>query len=103
MTNQAIKNKHRGKAVQKRVVESLGGKNIGTLGGEDGEHSIWSIEVKSRLKFVGEKFMKQCEANCKKDKTPLLIVHLINQRLENDLVIMRRGDFDDWFGKLTHD
>lgn len=100
MTHQAIRNKRQGKKVQKRVVESLGGKNIGTLGGEDGEHPLFSIEVKSCARFAGEKFMKQCEANCKKDKTPLLVVHTKNQRSYDNLVIMRRGDWDMWFGKL---
>jgi hypothetical protein len=73
VVHQAVRNKRQGKAVQKKVVESFGGVNIGTLGGEDGWHSIWSIEVKSCARFAGEKYMKQCEKNCKTGKTPLLV------------------------------
>ncbi len=101
MVHQAVRNKRQGKAVQKKVVISFGGKNIGTLGGEDGEHKIWSIEVKSCARFTGEKYMKQCERNCKPGKTPLLVVHTKNMRHPEDLVIMRRKDWDQWFGKVN--
>ncbi len=100
MVHVAVQNKRRGRAVQKKVVESLGGMNVGTLGGEDGMHPLWSIEVKGLRKFAGEKHMQQCERNCHKGKTPLLIVHVIGQRYHNDLVIMRRRDWEQWFGKL---
>lgn len=100
MVHQAIRNKRQGKAVQKKVVESFGGVNIGTLGGEDGWHPLWSIEVKSCARFAGEGYMVQCEKNCKENKTPLLVVHTTNQRHEDDLVIMRRKDWDLWFGKI---
>jgi len=100
MVHQAIRNKRQGKAVQKKVVESFGGVNIGTLGGEDGWHPIWSIEVKAYKKFVGTKFMEQCVKNCKPGKTPLLVVHTTGQRHEEDLVIMKRKDWDYWFGKI---
>jgi hypothetical protein len=103
MVHQAIRNKRQGKAVQKKVVESFGGVNIGTLGGEDGWHPIWSIEVKSCARFTGLKYMEQCEKNCKTGKTPLLIVHTTNMRHPEDLVIMRRRDWDDWFGKIRSD
>lgn len=100
MVHQANRNKRQGKAVQKKVVESLGGRNIGTLGGEDGEHQVWSIEVKALARFGGEKYMNQCIRNCRAGKTPLLIVHITNKRHTDDLVIMRRSDWDAWFGKI---
>jgi hypothetical protein len=103
MDKLVLKNKRRGKAVQKKVVESLGGKNVGTLGSEDGEHPIWSIEVKSCKKFSGKKYMNQCIKNCKEGKTPLLIVHVTGEHHNNDLVIMRRSDWDDWFGRLNNE
>jgi hypothetical protein len=101
MVHIAVQNKRRGRMVQKKIVEHLGGKNVGTLGGEDGMHDIWSIEAKGLRKFVGEKHMLQCERNCPKGKTPLLVVHVIGQRYHNDLVIMRRKDWEEWFGKLN--
>jgi hypothetical protein len=103
MVHQAVRNKRQGKAVQKKVVESFGGVNIGTLGGEDGWHPIFSIEVKSCARFAGEAYMLQCEKNCKKGKTPLLVVHTTNQKHSEDLVIMRRRDWDKYFAQIERD
>lgn len=99
MVHQALRNKRQGKAVQKKVVESLGGLNIGTLGGEDGSHPIFSIEVKHRVKFIGESFMVQAEKNCPEGKIPLLVVHSKNKRHEDDLVIMRMYEFEKMMAK----
>ncbi len=100
-TSQVIRNKKQGKAVQKKIVESLGGENVGTLGGEDGKQSQWSIEVKSCARFVGEKFLRQCESNCLQGKTPIVIVHTTGARHKDDIVMLRRHDWDDWFGDLA--
>jgi hypothetical protein len=50
----ALGNKRRGKAYQKKIESMVGGRNIGTLGGEDVEHETFSIEAKTRKAFVGE-------------------------------------------------
>ena len=88
-----IQNKRRGKAFQTKVAKMTGGRNIGTLGGEDVEHSIYSIEAKHFKTYRGESIMEQCEANCPKDKIPIAIVHLNGKRHGKDIVHMR---FEDW-------
>lgn len=88
----ARSNRKRGKRTQKKINETIGAKNVGLFGGEDGEHEKFSIEAKGRLKFLGESFLKQAEANCPKGKIPLVIVHLKGQRYEKDDIIMMRID-----------
>ena len=88
-----IRNKRRGRAYQTKLSKLVEGKNVGTLGGEDIEHPIYSIEAKAYKAYRGESIMKQCEANCKGDKIPVAIVHVNGQRYERDIVHMR---FKDW-------
>ena len=89
----ARQNRRRGKRVQKKVTQSLNADNIGTLGGEDGKHSKFSIEVKGLKKFVGLKFMQQCEANNVREVTPLVVIHITGSKYDDDLVMLRKRDF----------
>ena len=100
MTHQAVKNKNEGKRVQALLVRRLGGKNVGTIENQDGSHPIWSIEIKKRKTFIGVGFMEQAIRNSPEGKTPLVVVHQTGQRHDNDLVMMRLGDFEDWFGRV---
>ena len=101
MTHQAVKNKNEGKRIQKYLVERLGGKNVGTIEPQDGSHEIWSIEVKKRATFIGSTFMAQAIKNCPEGKTPLVVVHVKGQRHNEDLVMLRLKDFEDWYGSLN--
>jgi len=92
---QARKNRRSGKRVQKRINEGIGAKNVGLWGGEDGEHPIFSIEAKGREKFVGTEFMAQADANCPKDKIPLVIVHLKGTSYNKDIVMIRITHFKE--------
>lgn len=87
------RNKAQGRAVQSKIAKMIGGKSVGTIEGQDVEHVKWSAEVKHRKKFIGCTFMNQAVKNCPDKKTPIVIVHELNQRFENSLVIMR---FLDW-------
>jgi len=92
-------NRQRGKAHQKKTAEALGGLDIGILGGVDVINNTFSIECKSRKKFVAKGWMDQCIKNNKKfNKIPLLVVHEKGKRYDNDLVIMRISDFKELFG-----
>lgn len=90
-----VKNRRRGKRVQRNLAKKLGGENLGILGGFDIRLPLFSIEVKSRKRFLGEKFMEQAERNCEKSKTPLVIVHKTNSKYEEDLVIIRLKHFKE--------
>lgn len=97
------RNKAQGRAIQSKLAKRTGGDNIGTLGGEDihFHDKPWSIEAKHCKKFVGAKFMEQAEKNAPKGKTPIVIVHTLNQRMSKALVMIRLSDWEDWYGKLN--
>jgi len=90
------KNRDRGKRFEKKIAERLGGRRLGVLGGEDVLHPIYSIECKSREKLPKwfESFWKQTMDNCEEYKVPLLVIHLLNQRHDEDWVVMKLSDFE---------
>ncbi len=94
------KNRQRGKATERAVAKRLDGKRVGVMGGEDVEHPIFSIEVKSRKAFVATDWMAQSARNCPEGKVPLVVVHVTGQRHTEDMVILRMKDFEDFLGKL---
>lgn len=96
----AVKNRQRGKRAERAIAKRLRGKRVGVLGREDIEHPLWSIEVKSRVRFAGEKFLRQAERNCPAGKTAIVVVHILHQPHSNDIVMMRLKDFEDYFGKI---
>ena len=89
------KNRARGKRAERAVVKALGGKRTGVLGGEDITHSIFSIESKSREKIPKwfADFWEQTERNCEEDKIPLLVIHKLNHKHEDDWVVIKMKDF----------
>lgn len=91
----ARSNRRRGKRVQSKVSKLWGedAKNTGILGGEDIEHRIFSIESKSRLKCVIEKWFNQAEANCPTGKIPLVHCHILGKKYDGDYIITRLHDF----------
>ena len=100
MVKQVIRNKRQGRTIQSKMAKRLGGKNVGTIEGQDVSHEIWSAEIKHRKKFVGNTFMSQAIKNCPEGKTPIVIVHELNQRFDTSLVMMRLKDWEDHYGKI---
>lgn len=93
-------NRHHGKAVEKRVAKDMKGRRAGIFGGEDVEHPLFSIEVKSRERCVAANFMEQAVRNCPAGKTPLVRIHIKSKLYNNDLIVMRLQDFEDYLGVL---
>jgi len=89
----ARKNRRRGKAFQYKSAKLLGAKNVGGLGGEDGEMENFSVEAKSRKAFVGRKWMEQAVRNCPEGKIPIVHVHVRGDQYVNDVVMIRLVDF----------
>ncbi len=87
------RNRQRGKENERVVAKMFNGKRVGILGNEDVSHPKYSIEVKSRKKFVAKNWMEQCERNNIDNKIPLIVVHEMSKHHSNDLVIMRISDF----------
>jgi len=89
----AKRNNLRGKRVQRRVAKDIKGKDVGILGYQDVISKHFSVEVKSREKFVGESFLKQSEKTAISPKIPIAIVHLNGSRYDNDIVLIRKKHF----------
>ena len=100
MVETVIRNKRQGRAVQSKMAKRLGGKSVGTIEGQDISHSVFSVEVKHRKKFVGNTFMNQAVKNSPEGKVPLVIVHELNQRFDKALVMIRMKDWEEWYGKF---
>ena len=87
------RNRQRGKDCEREIAKIVGGKRIGILGDEDVLHPRYSIEVKSRKKFVGNKWMKQCIKNNKDNKIPIVVIHEANKNHLEDFVLIKLKDF----------
>ncbi len=97
------RNKNRGKQVERKVAKLLGGKRIGTMGGEDIAMDKYSVEVKSRKKIsVVDRFEKMVKNKEKiqeievkrsvldrwweqamkhaESKEPVLVCHVMNSK-----------------------
>lgn len=89
------KNRNRGKRAERATAKLLNGRRLGVLGKHDVESEKYGVEVKSREKIPKwfTKFWDQTEANCPEDKIPLLVIHKLNQRHDDDWVVLKMKDF----------
>jgi hypothetical protein len=94
-------NRDRGKRSEKAVAKRLNGRRLGTLGAQDVETSLFSIEVKSRARFVGEAFLSQARSHCPTGKIPMAVVHLHGRRHADDIILLRMSDFEDLHGSIN--
>ena len=89
-----IRNRRRGKNHQRRIAKDLMGLNIGITGDIDVLTGRFAIECKSRKNFVGVKWFEQAlRGSIKHGKIPLVVVHVLGKRYENDFVLIRLKDF----------
>jgi hypothetical protein len=103
MPTQQRRNRLRGKQAERAVAKMLGGRRMGLFGKEDVEHKFLSVEVKSRVSFVGKGWMQQAERNNPKpvDKIPVVVIHTKNCDHKNDLVMLRIADFQRFLKHYT--
>ncbi len=99
--NQARKNRRNGKAFQTKVAYMHGGKNVGGLGGEDVEHTKFSIEAKYLQRFAGKKVRDQAISNCPEGKIPIGHIHIIGEKYENDIIMLRLEDWMNIIGSSS--
>lgn len=96
------RNRNRSYSSEKAAELLFRAKRISILGGEDLEHLLFSVEVKSRQlppKWL-EDWMTQAEDNCPENRVPLVYMHEISKRRDEDLVFMRVKDFRKVFQRL---
>jgi hypothetical protein len=71
---------------------------------EDCQHSLFSIECKhrSRENYPARlrDWFEQARAGAPEGKVPLLAIHLAGEIRGNDLMILRRSDFESLLGRL---
>lgn len=71
---------------------------------EDCSHPVFSLECKQRSERNYPKSLKkwfqQAVRNAANGKIPLLALHRSGERRREDLVILRRSDFEDLYGSI---
>ena len=95
----------RWKAVERSVAEKLGGERVPVTGRQRGSapdvsHGTLSIEVKDRKalpKWISEA-MEQAIASQRGDQIPIVVLHEKGMRANDNLVMIRLGDWVDLFG-----
>ena len=68
----------------------------------DVETNAYSVEVKSRKRLPAwlEDAVCQAEANASDGKLAIVVLHQVGRRHDNDLVVVRLKDFEDFFGDV---
>jgi hypothetical protein len=87
------------------VAAVLGGERVPITGrvrgsAPDVRHDWLSVEVKNRKVLpawlsVG---MAQARASAKPEQLPVVIVHHVGKRITDSYVVLKLGDFRQWFG-----
>ena len=88
-----MKNRIRGKNTERALAKILGGRRVGILGKEDIDIPGFCVEIKDRVKFIGDNFLKQAEKHLTDYKKAIAIVHIHKQPHEKDIVLMRLKDW----------
>ena len=87
------------------IAKRLGGKRAGPTGrtGPDVLHPHLGIECKERhtLPKWLINAMAQCVGASATWQLPVVILHQLGQRHDDDLVVMRLADWEQWYGE-TH-
>ena len=94
------------KRTERAIAARLNGRRQGATGrrGPDVVTGWLSVEVKHRRRLPA--WLKDAQRQAQSgagDRLPLVILHECGQRHSDDLVLMRLGDFQDWFGEVTGD
>ena len=96
------KQRRRGNELERNVAKALGGDRVGHYGGTDVVTEHWAVECKSRQtvpKWLTDA-VAQAARHAGDGQTPLAVVHQLGARHDDDLVVMRRADFIEWFGAI---
>ena len=94
------------KRTEREVAARLNGKRVPITGRQRGDvpdvaHDWLSIEVKHRRivpAWLSDAMAQADAANKAGDRLPVVVVHEEGKRHDDNLVVMRLGDFVAWFG-----
>ncbi len=92
------------KNVERAIAKRLNGKRLGATGQATADVvTDWlSVEVKHRKTLP--QWLKDALGQARHGaggRLPIVILHESGQRHADDLVLMRMGDFEDWFGEVN--
>ena len=87
---------------ERQIAKAIGGKRNGNHGVAmaDVENDRLCVECKSwqgGVKRV-ESALQQAEGAAGDSQLPIAVIHTVGRKHANDLVVMRWGQFLDWFG-----
>jgi len=93
------------KATERKIAAVLGGRRIPVTGRARGDapdvaHPWLSVEVKhwAQLPARVTAAMRQAEAAAHPGQLPIAVIHGAGERIQRALVVMRLGEFVEWFG-----
>lgn len=93
------------KRAERTVADILGGVRVPITGrirgsAPDIEHDWLSIEVKHRKRLPEwiHDAMRQAEASVRGSQLPIAVLHEQGQRFDQSFVVIRLGEFTEWFG-----
>lgn len=83
----------RGKKAEQKIAVFWGGRRL-SFQAADIEHAYFSIEAKcrSRLPQTILNWYQQARRAAPRGKIPMVVLHELNARYEDDLVVLRAGD-----------
>ena len=95
------------KATERAIASHLGGKRVPITGRQRGDvpdvaHPWLSIECKHRKRLPEwlKDAMSQAGAAATSSQLPIVVLHELGERHGSNLVLLRLGDFEDWFGTV---
>ena len=98
------------KRTERAIARRIGGRRVPVSGrargdAPDVQHEIYFIEVKHRhmLPTWLRSAMAQACAAQRDGQVPVVVLHETGSRHEDDLVVLRLCDFEQWHGRLHRD
>jgi hypothetical protein len=90
------------KAMEKETAKRLGGKRVGITGLETPDVvTDWCVAECKERERLPKWVVDAMNSICAKagDKLPILILHQLHSHRDNDLVVMKMKDWEEWHGR----
>ena len=87
------RNRKAGRRLENFLNDMMGMIRQGAYSAQDGCDDHFSVEIKGRKTYAGNKFMDQAVKNCPKGKIPIYVAHTWNFPYEKAHVCIRLSDW----------
>ena len=95
------------KRTERTVARRLGGRRTGVVAqwGHPGTPDVYTdwlaVEVKERRALPAwlHLALSQARAGATSEQLPLVVLHESGRRHDEDMILLRLADFEDWFGR----